>query len=365
MNESSNLPELDIDPYSAENLIDPYPMHERIREAGPAVRLTAYPSVVACGRHEQVHAVFNNHDTFISGAGVGLSNFNLETPFRPKSLILEADPPLHTQTRTVLSRILSPKAVMQIRATFTAVAEQMVDRCVQKSVAEGSICGIHDLAQIYPLKVFPDAVGLEGDGRENLLIYGDLIFNSMGPRNDLLAKAAQRMGPVTDWIMTHCQREHLRPNGFGDQIYRPPTPVRSAMNRHRCWCARSSRPGWTPPSTASATHSLRWLTTPSNTLSCMPMPRWPARHSKKHCVGSQRPRPSFAPLHATAKSPVCRSLPTPKCCAYWPRPIATRANGPSPIDTISSGDPAAMWPWGQASTVAWGRPWPDWKARWC
>jgi 4-methoxybenzoate monooxygenase (O-demethylating) len=219
MNESSNLPELDIDPYSAENLIDPYPMHERIREAGPAVRLTAYPSVVACGRHEQVHAVFNNHDTFISGAGVGLSNFNLETPFRPKSLILEADPPLHTQTRTVLSRILSPKAVMQIRATFTAVAEQMVDRCVQKSVAEGSICGIHDLAQIYPLKVFPDAVGLEGDGRENLLIYGDLIFNSMGPRNDLLAKAAQRMGPVTDWIMTHCQREHLRPNGFGDQIY--------------------------------------------------------------------------------------------------------------------------------------------------
>ena len=57
--------------------------------------------------------------------------------------------------RTVLSRILSPKAVMQIRARFTEVAEQMVDRCVEK----GSICGIHDLAQIYPLKVFPDAAG--------------------------------------------------------------------------------------------------------------------------------------------------------------------------------------------------------------
>lgn len=215
MNETANLPELDIDPYAAENLIDPYPMHQRLREAGPVVRLKPYPSLVACARHEQVHAVFNDHATFISGAGVGLANFNLETPFRPKSLILEADPPLHTQTRTVLSRILSPKAVMQIRATFTAVAEEMVERCVQKR----HICGIHDLAQIYPLKVFPDAVGVGDEGRENLLVYGDLIFNSMGPRNALLAKAAERMGPVTEWIMAHCQRERLRPGGFGDQIY--------------------------------------------------------------------------------------------------------------------------------------------------
>jgi hypothetical protein len=40
MNEITNVPELDIDPYAAENLIDPYPMHQRIREAGPVVRLT-------------------------------------------------------------------------------------------------------------------------------------------------------------------------------------------------------------------------------------------------------------------------------------------------------------------------------------
>jgi hypothetical protein len=215
MNETLNLPELDIDPYSTENLLDPYPMHQRIRDAGPVVRLTPYASLVACARHEQVHAVFNDHATFISGAGVGLSNFNLETPFRPRSLILEADPPLHTQTRTVLSRILSPKAVMQIRASFTVVAESMVERCVEK----GAVCGIHDLAQIYPLKVFPDAVGVGDEERENLLIYGDLIFNSMGPRNALLAKAAERVGPVTEWIMNHCRRENLRPGGFGDQIY--------------------------------------------------------------------------------------------------------------------------------------------------
>ena len=215
MDAADTIPALDIDPYSPENLIDPYPMHERVREAGPVVRLTPYPTLVACARHEQVHAVFSDHATFISGAGVGLANFNIEPAWRPRSLILEADPPLHTQTRAVLSRILSPKAVMQIRAAFAAEADALVERCLD----QGEIDGIGDLAQPYPLKMFPDAVGLEPDGRENLLLYGDMVFNSMGPRNELFARSVERVQPVTAWIMEHCQREHLRPGGFGDQIW--------------------------------------------------------------------------------------------------------------------------------------------------
>lgn len=219
MNDVATIPHLDFDPYANENLLDPYPMHEAVREAGPVVKLRPYPTLVACARYEQVHAVLNDHASFISGAGVGLTNFNREAPFRPKSLILEADPPLHTKTRAILSRILSPKTVTQIRATFAAEADALIDRCIEKSASQGEIDGILDLAQPYPLRVFPDAVGVTLAGRENLLVYGDMVFNSMGPRNELLAKSAQRVGPVTDWIMQNCQRDHLRPGGFGDQIY--------------------------------------------------------------------------------------------------------------------------------------------------
>ena len=215
----TDIPELDFDPYAEQHLIDPYPMHEAVRESAAVVRLKPYPSLVASARHEHVQAVLQNHAVFISGAGVGLSNFNLEAPFRPKSLILEADPPLHTQTRSVLARILSVKAVAQIRETFKLEAEKMVDACIAKSQTHGSMDGIQDLAQPYPLKVFPDAVGVGEEERENLLIYGDMIFNSMGPRNELLAKATTRVGPVTQWIMRQCQRENLRPGGFGEQIY--------------------------------------------------------------------------------------------------------------------------------------------------
>jgi cytochrome P450 len=46
-----------------------------------------------------------------------------------------------------------------------------------------------------------------------------MIFNAFGPRNDLLIRAAEKVQPVTAWIMHHCQREQLRPGGFGDLIY--------------------------------------------------------------------------------------------------------------------------------------------------
>lgn len=101
MDETRQIPELDIDLCAAENLIDPYSKHQRIRAAGSLVRLTRCARLVACARHAGVHAVPNDHATFVSGAGVSPSNFNIEKSFRPTSLILEADQPLHTRTRTV------------------------------------------------------------------------------------------------------------------------------------------------------------------------------------------------------------------------------------------------------------------------
>jgi 4-methoxybenzoate monooxygenase (O-demethylating) len=214
----SGVPALDIDPFSHAFLTNPYPGYDQMREAGPLVWLSHY-GIYASTRHAEVRTVMSDHASYISSAGVGLANFNKEPPFRPKSLILEADPPSHTKVRAVLARILSPKAVSQIRESFSAEAEVLIDTLVQRAAQGEVVDGVKDLAEPYPLKVFPDAVGLDAQGRENLLLYGDMIFNSFGPRNDLLARAAAKIEPVTAWIMAHCQRNMLRPGGFGDLIY--------------------------------------------------------------------------------------------------------------------------------------------------
>jgi len=214
----ANVPVVEVDPFSNEFLAQPYADHERMREAGAIVWIPKY-GIYASARHEEVRTILNDHATYISSAGVGLADFNKETPFRPRSLILEADPPDHTRARSVLARILSPKTVMQVRSTFAAEADALLDGIMDKAAREGGIDAVKDLAEVYPLKVFPDAVGLESEGREMLLLYGNMIFNAFGPRNELLMRAAEKVKPVTQWIMDHCRREMLAPGGFGDMIY--------------------------------------------------------------------------------------------------------------------------------------------------
>src|SRR5258706_11710474 len=203
-----------IDPFSHAFLRDPYPHHESLREAGPVVWLAQY-GIWTMARHQEVRDALTDWQTYCSSAGVGLSDFRKEPPWRPPSIILEADPPLHTRTRAVLTRILSPAAINVLRTTFEREAELLVARLV----ARREFDGIADLAEAYPLKVFPDAVGISEDGRENLLPYGSMVFNSFGPRNDLFNAAMANTGPVRDWIMSKCSRAALKPGALGMQIF--------------------------------------------------------------------------------------------------------------------------------------------------
>jgi 4-methoxybenzoate monooxygenase (O-demethylating) len=204
-----------VDPFSHEFLRDPYPHHEALREAGPVVWLEKY-GIWTMARHQEVRDALTDWQTYCSSAGVGLSDFRKEPPWRPPSIILEADPPLHTRTRAVLTRILSPAAIKVLRDSFEREAEALIARLVEQREFDG----VADLAEAYPLKVFPDAVGISEEGRENLLPYGSMVFNSFGPRNDLFNQAMANAGPVRDWIMSKCSRAALAPGGLGIQIFR-------------------------------------------------------------------------------------------------------------------------------------------------
>jgi len=205
---------LDVDPFGEDNLTDPYPMHELLREAGPVVFLPRY-RVWAMARHQDVYATLTDHQTFCSSRGAGLADFRKEKPWRPPSLLLEADPPDHTVTRGAMAKVISAGTVRGFRERFRAEAEALADEIV----ARGRFDAITDLAERYPLKVFPDAVGLPAGGRQNLLPYGALAFNAFGPRNHLLEQALATAAPTQEWIRASCQRDALTPEGLGARLW--------------------------------------------------------------------------------------------------------------------------------------------------
>src|SRR3954449_7888767 len=126
-----DVPTFDFDPFSKQFFDNPYPAHEAMREAGPVVWIPRY-KLWAMARHDEVHAALNDWQTYCSSRGVGLSDFAKEKPWRPPSIILEADPPLHTRTRAVLSQVLSPTALKQVRDRFTTAATATVDALLER-----------------------------------------------------------------------------------------------------------------------------------------------------------------------------------------------------------------------------------------
>jgi len=208
------IPELDVDPFSIEFFDDPYPTHNRLRETGPIVRLSKW-NVYGVARYREVHDVLHDHVSFCSSRGAGLSDFAKEKPWRPPSLILEADPPEHTRIRAIFDRILSPAVVRGLREHFTRLAEQKTDELISR----GRVDAISDIAEAFPLSVFPDAVGLKKEGREHLLPYAGVVFNAFGPPNQLRQQALERSAPHQAYVMEQCRRENLAPGGFGACIY--------------------------------------------------------------------------------------------------------------------------------------------------
>src|SRR5258708_32770590 len=155
MHTTVDRPVSTIDPFSHAFLRDPYPHHEELREAGPVVWLEQ-SGIGAMARHQEVRDALTDWQTYCSSAGVGLSDCRKEPPWRPPSILLEADPPLHTRTRGVLTRILSPAAINKLRTTFDREAEMLVAQLLKQAEFDG----IPVLPQAYPLKVFPSPIAL-------------------------------------------------------------------------------------------------------------------------------------------------------------------------------------------------------------
>lgn len=206
---------LDIDPFSEAFLSEPHPQHAALRDAGAVVWLERY-GIWGMARLAEVRAALRDHETYCSGAGAGLADFRREPPWRPPSLVLEADPPLHDRTRGVLNQVLSPGAIKRLRPDFERAAKRRVDRLLEAR----EIDAVDDLAKAYPLEVFADAMGLPEAGRENLLPYGDMAFNAFGPRNARFEASFAEAETVAAWIAEHCRREALAPGGLGADIYR-------------------------------------------------------------------------------------------------------------------------------------------------
>lgn len=210
----ATAPSLAIDPFDEAFLADPYAHHGAIRDAGPVVWQEAIETY-GMARFAEVQAALRDHETFCSGRGVDLADFAREEPFRPPSLLLEADPPLHDRTRPLMNKIVSLRALRELRPQWQAKAEELVDKLVERRRFDA----VADLSETFPMMIFPDTIGLRPDGREHLLDYAMIVFNAFGLRNAVFHNENRGKEQAIAWVAEACKRENLLPGGWGMAVF--------------------------------------------------------------------------------------------------------------------------------------------------
>jgi cytochrome P450 len=220
---------LAVDPFNEAFLVDPYARHAELRDAGAVLWLSAIDSF-GMARHAEVKDALADPATFISSRGVGLADFAKEEPWRPPSLLLEADPPLHDRTRGLMNRIVALPILKQLRPIWADRADELVESLVAKRRFDA----VTEFAEVFPMLVFPDTIGLPKEGREHLLLYAAATFNAFGPRNALSEQTTAEAGSAFAWIAEVCRRRSLTPGGWGMAVY-------EAADRGECTEAEAER----------------------------------------------------------------------------------------------------------------------------
>ena len=201
----------DEDPFSAAAVRNARVVDDRLRELAPAVKLSR-ENITLLTRYQHVAAGLRDWRIFSSTS----RPWHDPKSVRPE-LLLTDDPPKHTAVRAVIAAALSPRALARMAEAFNADAEALLLRLREKSGT--TIDAMAEITRPFVYKVLPDLLGIPLAGRENLYAFGNMVWATLGPVNELFHAAMKDTDPVIDWVQRCCNRENLAPGSLGMQMF--------------------------------------------------------------------------------------------------------------------------------------------------
>jgi cytochrome P450 len=206
------VPQTDLDVFSPELLDNPYPVYKQIRDLSGAVHVSSHDYWLLT-RYDDVRGAAGDWETWTSSKGVALlPQFNA----MQEGTVLAADPPTHTQLRSVLSEQLAPRALAKLRDDIRRQAGEIVDRVL----ALGEFDIIPELTQKLPVTVVADLIGLpDTEGRDTLLPGADAMFTTFGPPSEYLEARLPDIMAYNDWIASVSERSYFKPGSWGAAIF--------------------------------------------------------------------------------------------------------------------------------------------------
>ncbi len=209
---AKSIPEYGIDIFSHESVRHANAVDDQLREFSPVVKLPG-EDIVMLARFEHVSAGLRDWRSYSSTS----RPWHDPNSVRPE-LLLTDDPPKHTGVRNVVSAALSPAALNRMTEAFRTDARAIVSQLKKR---EGEpIDAVADITQAFVYKVLPDLIGLPLEGRQHMSAFGNMVWATMGPMNELFQEAMRdTSGEVLTWAGACCKRDNLAAGSLGMAMY--------------------------------------------------------------------------------------------------------------------------------------------------
>lgn len=221
---TTTIPASDVDLYTEQARIDPYPIYDEFRALGSVVHLTR-DDLYALPRYDDVRSALMDWRTFSSARGVFVDpglNAQLE------GITLCSDPPDHTTMRGVLGRPLRQDRMREIAPRIEAEAERVVTELVDR----GRFDAATELAEHLPMAVVSDLVGLPDAGRAKMLEWAAAIWNVQGPANERFHAAMPAVQEFLGFADVDAVPGNIDPDGWAAHLYQ--AADRGEMTHDKC-----------------------------------------------------------------------------------------------------------------------------------
>jgi cytochrome P450 len=152
--------DLYYDPYDFEIDTDPYPIWRRLREEQPLYFNEKY-EFFALSRFDDVEVALKDWQTYSSAKGTLIELIKADMEMPPGSIIFE-DPPPHTRHRSILSRVFTPKKMLDIEPKVREFCAQTLDPLV----GSGGFDFIADLGAYMPMRTIGMLLGIPEEDQE-------------------------------------------------------------------------------------------------------------------------------------------------------------------------------------------------------
>jgi cytochrome P450 len=157
-----------FDPYSYEHHEDPYPTYRRLRDDAPAY-LDPERGFWALSRHADVRAAIDDWPTFSSTGGITLERRTENV----EPMLIEMDPPRHTELRSLVSRAFTPRRVADLEGPIGDLAREL-----SADFSPGArVDAIEDFAAKLPMAVISVMLGVPRDDQDELRSWSDAMLH--------------------------------------------------------------------------------------------------------------------------------------------------------------------------------------------